>query len=86
MKANGGHRSGGVYCSRHQVVESRGYSLYCGPDGTAVLEGGDCATGGSHDFREFEETGMFFPSCSLLLHAISLALTRVYVDMGWGRS
>lgn len=64
MRADRGYRSGGVYCCGHQVVESCRCILYCGPDGTAVLEGGDCAAGGGHDFGEFEETSMALPLAS----------------------
>lgn len=77
MRADG-YRSGGVYCGGCQVVESCGCTLYCEPDDTAVLEGGDCAAGGGYDFGEFEET-----STSLLLFT-SRNITRprrVYTDM-----
>lgn len=57
MRADG-YRSGGIYYGGYKVVESCGCALYCEPDGTAILEGGGCAAGGNHHFREFEETGM----------------------------
>lgn len=64
MRADRSYRSGGVYWCGNQVVESCGCTLYCGPDGTAVLKGGGCAAGGSHDFGEFEETSMVLPLAS----------------------
>lgn len=89
-RLTGGHRSGGVHCRGHQVVESCGCTLYCGPDGTAVLKGGGCAAGGSHDFGEFEETSMVIPLASRDITRATggcvCVCVCVYADMGWGYS